>query len=215
MMSDTCRCLPLDMSEAEVNELFASCMPRLKKSARKMLRNREDCEDVLQDAMLLAFRKLHQFEGRSSFATWLHSIIRNTSRGQYRKSIAHQLVPLDRGESYDSTSEVCEFIEPGPSPEDICIQKERSEMLRSVAEQMPAKYQSAIVHFHLEGLGEQETARRLHMTSGALKSQLHRSRRLLIFRVRRAHLARKLRSSQRCAHACAESSPSAWSQPFL
>jgi DNA-directed RNA polymerase specialized sigma24 family protein len=55
------------MSEAEVNELFAVCLPKLKKATRRMLRNEEDSEDALQDGLLLAFRKLHQFQGRSAF----------------------------------------------------------------------------------------------------------------------------------------------------
>jgi DNA-directed RNA polymerase specialized sigma24 family protein len=60
-------CLPIYVSEEEINELFAACLPKLKKAARRMLRNQQDCEDALQEGLLLAFRKLHQFEGRSVF----------------------------------------------------------------------------------------------------------------------------------------------------
>lgn len=182
--------LPANMSEAEVNELFALCLPRLKKAARTMLGNEQDSEDALQDALLLAYRKLDQFEGRSSFLTWLHSIVRNTSRVHYRKNTARQTISIEPQDSDQAPmTQKQEFVETGPSPEEICIQKERSEILRRTARKMPARYRPAIRYFHLEGLGEQETARRLHVTESALKSQLHRSRRMLTARIRRLYVS--------------------------
>jgi len=60
----TCLLFPLSyaVSEEQINELFASCLPRLRKASRKMLANQQDCNDALQDGLLLAFRKLHQFD---------------------------------------------------------------------------------------------------------------------------------------------------------
>jgi RNA polymerase sigma-70 factor, ECF subfamily len=153
-----------------------------------MLNNEQDSEDALQDALLLAYRKLDQFEGRSSFLTWLHSIVRNTSRVHYRKNLARQTVSIEPHDAEQAPlAHKQELVETRPSPEEICIQKERSEILRRTTRRMPAKYRPAIHYFHLEGLGEQETARRLHITESALKSQLHRSRRMLTSRMRRLY----------------------------
>ncbi len=182
--------LPIHMSAAELNDLFAACLPKLKKATRKMLSNPQDCEDALQEGLLLAFRKLHQFEGRSSFSTWLHSIVRNTSRSHYRKIVGRQTVSLESAISDTAESlPKAELAETRPSPEEICIQNEHSEILRKAARTMPARYRPAIQHFHIEGLGEEETARRLRITVSALKSQLHRSRRILLLRMRSSHLA--------------------------
>ena len=189
--------LPVNMTEAEVNELFSTCLPRLKKATRKMLSNQQDCEDALQDGLLLAFRKLHQFEGRSSFLTWLHSIVRNTSRRHYRKNAGRQYISLDPvAPDQDQFVQKAEFVETRPSPEDICIQNERSEILRKSAQEMPAKYQPAIQYFHLEGLGEEETARRLQVSASALKSQLHRSRQMLTSRIRKSYVAGRTKRSR-------------------
>jgi RNA polymerase sigma-70 factor (ECF subfamily) len=184
------------MSASEVNELFASCLPRLKKAARTMLSNEQDSEDALQDALLLAYRKLDQFEGRSSFLTWLHSIVRNTSRVHYRKNIARQMVSIEPQDAdrVPLTAKQ-EFVETRPSPEEICIQKERSEILRRTTRRMPPRYRPAIQFFHLEGLGEQETARRLRISESALKSQLHRSRRILTSRIRRVYVSELSRAA--------------------
>ena len=192
--------LPIDMTDAEINELFAACLPKLRKASRKMLANQQDSEDALQDGLLLAFRKLHQFEGRSSFCTWLYSIVRNTSKMHYRKQAAHQTVSLEPAIA-DETSHwpEAELAASRPSPEELCIQNERSEILRQAAKEIPAKYHPAIEYFHLAGLGEEETARRLHMTQTALKSQLHRSRRMLITRIRKSYLAPGQRNRRFCA----------------
>lgn len=184
------------MSEAQINELFASCLPRLRKASRKMLVNQQDCEDALQDGLLLAFRKLHQFEGRSSFLTWLYSIVRNTSRMHYRKTAGRRGLSLEsESPSGDLLFSENDFVENRPSPEQACIEQERSEILREAARELPAKYHPAIYLFHLEGFGEAETARRLRITPSALKSQLHRSRRMLTSRIRKSHLANGLRAS--------------------
>jgi RNA polymerase sigma-70 factor, ECF subfamily len=182
------------MTDEQINELFATCLPRLKKAARKMLANQQDSEDALQDGLLLAFRKLHQFEGRASFSTWLYSIVRNTSKMHYRRQAAHQAISLEpQLEEEHPYSSDKELAASRPSPEQLCIQNERSEILRRATKEIPAKYHPAIQYFHLEGLGEEETARRLRITQSALKSQLHRSRRMLVTRIRKAYLSPRKR----------------------
>jgi RNA polymerase sigma-70 factor, ECF subfamily len=181
--------LPIDMSETEVNDLFASCLPTLRKLAGRMLRNPQDAEDALQDGLLLAFRKLHQFQGRSAFSTWLHSVVRNSARMHYRKAKANQSSlgePVGEEEGFLFLERA--FVETRPTPEQLCIEQERSDILRRATEELPAKYHEAIKYFHLEGLGEKETARRLRMTPSALKAQLHRSRRLLTSRIRGSYV---------------------------
>jgi RNA polymerase sigma-70 factor (ECF subfamily) len=180
------------MNETELNELFASCLPRLRKMARRMLSNQQDSEDALQDALLLAYQKLNQFEGRSSFSTWLYSIVRNTSMAHYRKTASRPTVSIepqiaDGKPGFQSD----EFVDKHPSPEEMCIEKERSEILRKTARRIPLRYQPAIRYFHLEGLSEAETAERLRLTSGALKSQLHRSRRMLMSRIQKVYMRRR------------------------
>ena len=156
-----------------------------------MLKNEQDSEDALQDALLLAYRKLDQFEGRSSFSTWLHSIVRNTSRSHHRKNVARQTISIEQEDAEQAPLMLKpEFLEARPSPEEICIQREHSEILRRTARKLPARYRPGFHYFHLEGLGEQETARRLQISEGALKSQLHRSRRMLKARIRRVYLSK-------------------------
>ena len=71
-----------------------------------MLRNPQDCEDALQEGLLLAFRNLNQFQGRSKFSTWLHSIVRNAARTHVRKRNAGRSVrgrssPMDESRRWN------------------------------------------------------------------------------------------------------------------
>jgi RNA polymerase sigma-70 factor (ECF subfamily) len=198
--------LPVHMAEAEVNDLFASCLPVLRKTTRRMMRNAQDSEDVLQDGLLLAFRKLHQFEGRSSFSTWLHSIVRNCSRIHFRKENAQRVAFVELAPDQDQLLLERGCVETRPSPEELCIQRELSDILRRTTDELPTKYHDAIKCFHLDGLGERETARRLRMTPSALKAQLHRSRRILTSRIRSSYIPESLRTSARYREASRRSS---------
>jgi RNA polymerase sigma-70 factor, ECF subfamily len=184
--------LPSQLSDTELNDIFAACLPKLKKAAQKMLRNQQDSEDALQDGLLLAFRNLHQFQGRSAFSTWLHSIVRNCSRMHYRKAATQDRVfvevatPLERPSFAEA-----KCIDLRPSPEELCIQSDRSNILRKTSRELPASYRAAFNCFHLEDLGERETARKLGISCTAVKTRLHRSRRFLTARIRGAHLPAK------------------------
>jgi hypothetical protein len=54
--------------------------------------------------------------------------------------------------------------------------------------ELPARYQTAILHFYLKGLGEREAAKHMGVTESSLKAQLHRSRRILIQKIRKMYL---------------------------
>jgi len=175
-----------EMTKGELNDLFAECMPKLRKVARRMFRNEQDSEDALQEALLLAFRKIHQFEGRSSFSTWVHTIVRNTSKAYYRKATAHPTVSTDVvHESEEGLPEHQAFIDERPTPEQNCLQQERSQIFQKATEELPDKYHWAVCLFYSMGLGEKATAEALGITISALKAQLHRSRILLSYYIRK------------------------------
>src|SRR5262245_42985082 len=57
----------------------------LMKVVVRMTRDLDAAEDIVQDAFIKAFRRLHLFEGRSSFRSWLYQIAVNTARNRFRK----------------------------------------------------------------------------------------------------------------------------------
>lgn len=180
---------PVHMSDQELSDLYASCMPSLKKAAKRMLRNPQDSEDILQEGLLSSVKNLHQFEGRSSFSTWLHSIVRNASRMYYRKNAGARMAVINLTPSDGSALSAVDCVaDLRPSPEDLAICLERSDILKSVVRQLPAKQQAAFESFYVLGLGERDSSKHLGVTEASLKAQLHRSRRILTRRIRKVHM---------------------------
>jgi len=161
---------------SEVEELFTACMPRLAKTVRRLLRNTEDSEDVLQETLLSAFKNLHQFEGRSKFSTWLHSIVRNKAKMHLRRSGAHRCYSLE--EVTNEQGELLLDVTPAvdPDAEEICLGKERSEILRRILLRLSPGHRLVIQLCDIEGLEGRAAAARLGLTISGLKTRLHRAR---------------------------------------
>src|SRR3989442_6663888 len=70
--------------------------PALYRTALRQLRNPEDAEDAVQDALLSAFKHIAQFEGRSQISTWLTRIVLNSAGIQLRRRPRHQILSLDQ-----------------------------------------------------------------------------------------------------------------------
>src|SRR5271167_574117 len=169
--------LPVNMSDVELNDLFASWMPRMKRTARQMLRHPEDCEDAMQEGLLLAFRNLRQFEGRSSFATWLHSIVRNAARTHVRRMKCRpQCASEDELTNGGELSLEELFVNPGPSPEEECARRERSRILGEAVQELPPGYRSAMHLCDVDGVDPTVAAQTLGITASALKVALFSAR---------------------------------------
>src|ERR1035437_5840301 len=63
--------------------------------ALRMLRNREEAEDVIQQAFVEAYRHLADFRYGAQFSTWLYAIALNRSRNHLRSRQNRRLVPMD------------------------------------------------------------------------------------------------------------------------
>lgn len=171
--------LPVNMDDTELGELFASCMPRLRQTARKLLRNPQDSEDAMQEGLLLAFSNLGQFQGRSRFSTWLHSIVRNAARTHVRR-MQRQLQcssEADLASGGELTLEELS-VDAGLSPEEECARRERSRILLEVLQDMSARYRSVMQLCDVEGIDQKEAAQKLGITVCALKTHLFRARRV-------------------------------------
>lgn len=177
--------LPIDMDDAELDDLFASCMPRLQQMARQMLQNHEDSEDALQEGLLSAFRNLRQFQGRSKFSSWLYIIVKNAARTQVRtrKSRPQYVSEEEFANVADSALEEIS-VDRGPSPEEECARRERSRFLLEALQDMPPRYQAAVHLCDVDGVAAKDAAQMLGMTSSALKTSLFRARRLAARRIR-------------------------------
>ena len=163
--------------------------PVLYRIALRKLGNAEDAEDALQDALLSAFKNLHQFSGNAQFSTWLGSIVLNSARMQLRRRQYHNFVSLDDNEEIreDGRSVWAERLEDSsPDAEEILRQTQARENLERVVEMLPVCLRATFRLRVFEGLTTAEAATALGVPEGTLKARFFRARAQVIAIARRA-----------------------------
>jgi RNA polymerase sigma-70 factor (ECF subfamily) len=98
--------------------------------AQHIVQNREDAEDVVQDAFLKAYEKLDQFQGNSKFYTWLVRIAVNESLMRLRKRRTGKMVSIDEDVETEEGSMPRDLADWSPDPEAMYGQSEMADILR-------------------------------------------------------------------------------------
>jgi RNA polymerase sigma-70 factor, ECF subfamily len=159
--------------------------------AQNITQNKEDAEDVMQEAFLKAFEHLHEFQGNSRFYTWLVRIAVNQALMKLRKRRPNQVSldeQLDTGEEFIAR----EVEDWGPSPMEKFEQSELSGILSTVIGELDPSFRIVFQLRDIEELSTEETAEALGLSVPAVKSRLLRARLKL-----RTRLARALRRSEK------------------
>ncbi len=132
----------------------------------KYIGSRLDAEEVTQDALIQVFHKLHQFEGRSSFKTWLYTIVRNYCYNRISKLARKR----EGKEAYESYAEV--------NVERVVSFKTETELgdrVNAAMAKMKEKERELLVMKFVSGLTIQEMAEVLGIGLSAAKMRLYRA----------------------------------------
>jgi RNA polymerase sigma-70 factor (ECF subfamily) len=168
----------------EFDKILSNSLPRFRRIAMRLLRNPEDAEDAVQDAMLSAHRHIARFDGRSQMSTWITSIVINAVRMQIRRRSRRPTVPLDQ-ESNDSNSPMHEWpVDPGPTPEQSLLQRELQALAFKLVARLPVAQREAL-QLRQQDLSIKQAAQLLGVPEGTLKARLARARADLNYRFRR------------------------------
>jgi len=159
-------------------ELVLRNRQRVLAVAQRITRNREDAEDVAQECFHKAFLHLGEFEEKARFSTWLTRIAMNEAFMLLRRKRGAVEVLTestdDRGRPMSES-----FVDLGPSPEESCWQRERTEILSRAINRLSPNLRIAIVLCEIEELSAKETAGVLGASVTAVKSRLFHGRRKL------------------------------------
>ena len=143
--------------------------------ACKYLRgDRAAVEDVVQNAMLSAFRYRNSFQGRAQRSTWLYRIAANAAlmylRGQRRPS-ALMLGDIPFDEAFDNVAPPDER-----SPEEVVGEQQMVTQTLAQLPQLVSKRNYPVVRLRVQGLTEDEVARRLRLPATTVKTRFYRAR---------------------------------------
>jgi RNA polymerase sigma-70 factor (ECF subfamily) len=144
--------------------------------AQHITQNREDAEDVVQDAFLKAYSNLAQFQGQSKFYTWLVRIAVNEALMKLRRRRPERMVSLDEEVKTEDDSLPREVADWSPNPEQQYTQAELRDILTKTIQGLPATFRTVFVLRDVEGLSTEETAEALELSVPAEKSRLLRAR---------------------------------------
>jgi RNA polymerase sigma-70 factor, ECF subfamily len=171
---------PLTPHRVRPEELQAH-LPRLRSVIRRILNDEDDTEDVLQDVMLTALQKLNTFRGDASLGTWLHRIGVNAAlayRRRRRKLAERESVRADDAQMQGSGPSAPAWRK-APQPDFVSAQSELGKLLQQAMAKLPAKYREVFILADVEDLSNEEIGQRLGLKLAAVKSRLHRARRMM------------------------------------
>ena len=163
-----------------VQEIILTSRPRFVRLAYAILRNTEDAEDAVQDAMLLAYRYLRSFEGRSAFTTWFTRIVLNAALMIRRK---RKRFPAEFPEpnSVEETSWIERISDSQLDPEMAYAQEEAIRWVDVLlGRQMSSGLRQAFTMTYCEELSSKDAGALLGVSTGTFKSRLFRARRHLV-----------------------------------
>lgn len=159
----------------------ALCQPLARKliqTTQRITRNREDAEDALQDAFLSAFIHIKNFDGRSSFSTWLTRIAINASLMTLRKKRSSRQIPVGPSE-LGANGVGWEVPDPSPNPEKVCAQREKGRLLREAIRGLPPTIRQVVEIQQLQEISVKEAAKMMGISVTAVKGRLFHARRAL------------------------------------
>lgn len=135
----------------------------------------QDAEEVASEAFVRAYEKLCQFEGRSSFVSWLGRIATNLCFRRRQKAELPS-VSLDEHARREDGRPAHSPAAPGPTPEQRALQEEMKQKIRAAVAELPEPDQSVLRLRDIELFSAAETAERTGLTVAAVKARLHRAR---------------------------------------
>ncbi len=170
----------------EFEEMILSSRPRFVRLAYSILRNKEDAEDAVQDALVSAFRYLRGFEGRSALTTWFTRVVLNAALMIRRKRKPGRIEPLPESDSTEDTSGMEMIPDSQPDPEMACAKKETFLLIDSLLGTMSPALRQAFTMTYYQEMSNEQAAALLGITTGTFKSRIFRARQHLAYHAQRA-----------------------------
>ncbi len=168
----------LDGDDVAFARVWDSYGSRLQAVARRVTRNDHDADEAVQEALLSAYNALPGFQRTSRLSTWLHRIVVNAALMLIRRKTRRHERSLDEIEAGDSESSwvPSELIDEAYGPQRLAERAEEARTVRAAIAVLPDVHRTVLELRDLQERSTAETAEALGISSGAVKTRLHRAR---------------------------------------
>ena len=155
------------------NDLVNKYRERLFAVIYNLTSNREDAFDLTQDVFIKALQAINNFNGKSSFFTWLYRIAVNTTLSYIRKAKFRRFFSFEKIKE-DNIEAVCESYFEGKEVSDKpTFLKELQENLNVALQKLSNNHRTVVVLYEIEGLSHAEIAKILKCSEGTVRSRLY------------------------------------------
>lgn len=139
-----------------------------------------DAQDLLQEALLKAYRNFQRFETGTAFDRWVYQIIyrlfidgyRKKKRRPHTSSLDEPLPHLDQEKTPEVPDE--SYI-----PENLTLRTELGQVIQEALTKLPTDFRAAVILCDIQGFSYEEISQILQCSLGTVRSRIHRGRRLL------------------------------------
>jgi RNA polymerase sigma-70 factor, ECF subfamily len=160
-----------------LNQLLARVRPRLLAAALRIMHDRDDAEDVVQESLIKVCRNLTRFEGRSAFTTWLHRIVVNTCLDRLRRPELRRDRVADNDEGEPRAERPAAVDE--ETPERLYSQAESGAVVQGAIARLSPVHREVLSLRELDGESYQAIAELARIPVGTVMSRLHHARKRL------------------------------------
>ena len=171
--------------KAEFETLLRQWLDMMYKVALRLTREKNDAEDLVEEAAILAWKNFEALKDRQKFKSWILKIMTNQYISQYRKAKSQpkKISNHPQGETSDDFSLFDQLVSPflllSYNPEKIFLDNLLKEDIITAIDTLPDDYRMAVILCELEDIPYQQAAKILRVPVGTVRSRLHRGKSLL------------------------------------
>jgi RNA polymerase sigma-70 factor (ECF subfamily) len=160
--------------------LYERYFPRVFAFVQKRISNRADTEETVQEVFINVFSSLGSFRAEGPFAAWVLGVARRTVAGRFKRR-RHPTVPLDAEETVHAIDPTIPTVRREPTPLEHYECGERIARLEAAADRgLSADQRQLFELHHLRHRPIHEIASELHRSEDSVKSNLYRTRKVLL-----------------------------------
>ncbi len=163
-----------------MGELMGRYTSKAYQIAYSILGNKDDAEEVTQDAFVRIYRALSSFRGDSEFSTWMYRIVVNQARNKYRwnkRRGSHLTVSVDREtKTNDGSTRSFDLADTGKTPDNEVIFREWEGEIAEEIKKLPEVNREALLLRNVKNLSYEQIASLLNCKVGTIKSRISRAR---------------------------------------